>query len=83
MSEVKFDLKPVRKKPSRKYRKGSKYDPIIDSFMKSEYELVKVEVPEKDANYLRTQLKKRIDARDFQDKIEVSVVNNIAYLEKK
>ena len=83
MSDVKFDLKPVQKKPSRKYRKGSKYDPIIDSFMKSEHELVKVEVPEKDANYLRTQLKKRIDARDLQDKIEVSVVNNIAYLEKK
>ena len=83
MSDVKFDLKPVQKKPSRKYRKGSKYDPIIDSFMKSAHDLVKVEVPEKDANYLRTQLKKRIDARDLQDKVEVSVVNNIAYLEKK
>ena len=46
MSDVKFDLKPVKKKPSRKYRKGSKYDPIIDSFMESEHELVKVEVPD-------------------------------------
>ncbi|MCK4702001.1 hypothetical protein KAT55_01450 [Candidatus Bathyarchaeota archaeon] len=83
MSDVKFDLKPVEKKPSRKYRKGSKYDPIIDSFLESEHNLVKVEVADKDANYLRTQLKKRIDARDLQSKIEVSVVNNIAYLEKK
>ena len=83
MSDVKFDLKPVEKKPSRKYRKGSKYDPIIDSFLESEHDLVKVEVADKDANYLRTQLKKRIDARDLQSKIEVSVVNNIAYLEKK
>ncbi len=83
MSDVKFDLKPVEKKPSRKYRKGSKYDPIIDSFMESEHDLVKVEVPDKDANYLRTQLKKRIDARDLQSEVEVSVVNNIAYLEKK
>ena len=83
MSDVKFDLKPVEKKPSRKYRKGSKYDPIIDSFVESEHDLVKVEVPDKDANYLRTQLKKRIDARDLQSEIEVSVVNNIAYLEKK
>jgi len=83
MSDVKFDLKPVEKKPSRKYRKGSKYDPIIDSFLKSSHDLVKVDVPGKDANYLRTQLKKRIDARDIQSKIEVSVVNNIAYLEKK
>jgi hypothetical protein len=83
LSDVKFDLKPVEKKPSRKYRKGSKYDPIIDSFLESEHDLVKVEVSGKDANYLRTQLKKRIDARDLQSKIEVSVVNNIAYLEKK
>lgn len=83
MSDVKFDLKPVKKKPSRKYRKGSKYDPIIDMFLKSEHDLVKVEVPNKDANYLRTQLKKRIDAREMNQKIEVSVVNNIAYLEKK
>ncbi|MBW1723516.1 MAG: hypothetical protein JRJ78_15860 [Deltaproteobacteria bacterium] len=83
MSDVKFDLKPVEKKPSRKYRKGSKYDPIIDSFIESEHDLVKVEVPDKDANYLRTQLKKRIDARDLQSDVEVSVVNNIAYLEKK
>ena len=83
MSDVKFDLKPVEKKPSRKYRKGSKYDPIIDSFLENEHDLVKVEVSGKDANYLRTQLKKRIDARDLQSKMEVSVVNNIAYLEKK
>jgi hypothetical protein len=83
MSDVKFDLEPVEKKPSRKYRKGSKYDPLIDKFLSGEFGLVKVEVPEKDANYLRTQLKKRIDARELNDKIEVSVVNNVAYLEKR
>ena len=31
---MKFDLKPVDEKPSRRYRKGSKYDPILDAFMK-------------------------------------------------
>lgn len=82
MSEVKFDLKPVTKKPSRKYRKGSKYDPILDSFLSGDHELVKVEVANKDANYLRTQLNKRIEARDQQDRVKVSVVNNVAYLEK-
>ncbi len=82
MSEVKFDLQPVTKKPSRKYRKGSKYDPILDSFMGGEYNLVKVEVENKDANYLRTQLNKRIEARDIIAKVKVSVVNNVAYLEK-
>jgi hypothetical protein len=83
MSDVQFDLSPIEKKPSRKYRKGSKYDPIIDRFLGGKHDLVKVEVPQKDANYLRTQLKKRIDARDLNSKIEVSVVNNVAYLEKK
>jgi hypothetical protein len=82
LSEVKFDLKPVEKKPSRQYRKGSKYDPIIDSFMEGEHDLVEVEVPDKDANYLRTQLNKRIEARVLEDKVKVSVVNNVAYLEK-
>ena len=83
MSDIPFKLVDVEKKPSRKYRKGSKYDPIIDKFLNGKSSLVKVEVTGKDANYLRTQLKKRIDARDLNSKIEVSVVNNIAYLEKK
>lgn len=83
MSDVPFRLVDVEKKPSRKYRKGSKYDPIIDKFLSGKSGLVKVEVTGKDANYLRTQLKKRIDARDLNAKIEVSVVNNISYLEKK
>jgi hypothetical protein len=82
MSEIPFKLVDVEKKPSRKYRKGSKYDPIIDRFLNGKSALVKVEVTGKDANYLRTQLKKRIDARDLNSKIEVSVVNNVAYLEK-
>jgi len=82
MSDVNFELAPVERKPSRKYRKGSKYDPIIDTFLESEHDLVEVEVEGKEANYLRTQLNKRIDARDLQDKVEVSVVNNVAYLEK-
>ena len=83
MSDIPFKLLDVEKKPSRKYRKGSKYDPIIDKFLNGKSGLVKVEVTGKDANYLRTQLKKRIDARDLNSKIEVSVVNSIAYLEKK
>jgi hypothetical protein len=82
MSGIDFSLSPVTKKPSRKYRKGSKYDPIIDQFLSSDMNLVTVNVPSKDANYLRTQLKKRIDARDLNDKVEVSVVNNVTYIEK-
>jgi len=81
MSEVKFDLKPVDEKPHRRYRKGSKYDPIIDAFMEGDEGLVEVNVSGKDANYLRTQLKKRIEARELKG-VKVSVVNNSCYLEK-
>jgi len=82
MSEVKFNLKPVSEKPFRRYRKGSKYDPIIDAFMEGEEDLVEVNVSGRDANYLRTQLNKRIDARNLRN-IKVSVVNNVCYLEKE
>lgn len=81
MGEVKFDLKPVEEKPSRRYRKGSKYDLILDSFMENAEELVEVSVEGKEANYLRTQLDKRIEARTIEG-IKVSVVNNVCYLEK-
>ena len=80
MSKVKFDMKPVEKKPSRRYRKGSKYDPILDAFMAGEDKLVKVTVEGKDGNYLRTQLNKRIEAKEL--KVKTSVVNGVLYLEK-
>ena len=80
LSGVSFDLSPVDEMPKRKYRKGSKYDPILDAFLESKDKLVTVKVPGKDGNYIRTQLKKRIDARGL--KVEVSVVNNQVYMEK-
>lgn len=81
MSEIRFDLKPVDEKPTRKYRKGSKYDPILDAFVAGTEGLVEVRVRGKDANYLRTQLNKRIEARNLRD-VKVSVVNNVTYMEK-
>jgi hypothetical protein len=83
LNVIEFELEPVEKKPSRRYRRGSKYDPIIDSFLNGQHNLVKVDAVGKDANYLRTLLKKRIDARDLSNKVEVSVVSNNTYLEKK
>jgi hypothetical protein len=80
MGEVSFNLTPVTEKPSRRYRKGSKYDPILDAFMEGEARLVEVSLPGKEANYLRTLLNKRIEARNLR--VKVSVVKNIAYLEK-
>ena len=81
MSDVTFNLQPVDEKPTRKYRKGSKYDPLLDAFMSGPNDLVAVNVAGKDANYLRTQLNKRIDARNLSS-VKVSVVNNVCYLEK-
>jgi hypothetical protein len=81
MSELSFNLQPVTEKPLRKYRKGSKYDPIIEAFKEGRDNLVSVNVDGKDANYLRTQLNKRINARQLS-RIKVSVVNNVCYLEK-
>lgn len=81
MSDVMFNLQPVEEKPTRKYRKGSKYDPLLDAFTSGPNDLVSVNVEGKDANYLRTQLNKRIDARNLHS-LKVSVVNNVCYLEK-
>jgi hypothetical protein len=44
MSKVKFDLKPVDEKSSRRYRKGSKYYPIVEVFASGSENLVAVEV---------------------------------------
>ena len=82
VAPIPFSFDAVKSKPKRKYRKGSKYDPILEGFFKSEHKLVKVQVTGKDANYIRTQLNKRIEATTKYSKIKVSVVNNIAYLEK-
>lgn len=81
MSEVKFTLKAVDKRRSRRYRKGSKYDPILDTFLGGVNNLVEVNVSGKDADYLRIQLDKRIKAKSLGG-VRVSVVNDTCYLEK-
>ena len=82
MSELKFSLKTVQKKPSRtRARKSGKYDPVIDAFLKSSDELVEVNVEGIDGTYLRTQIKSRIESRDIKA-IKTSVINNILYLER-
>ena len=80
MDALKYKLKAIDEKPTRTYAKGSKYDPIIDAFLKFEHPLVTV-TTEKDPNYLRTQLMKRITSRELST-ITVSVANSEVYLEK-
>lgn len=79
---VTFKFKPVKSKPKRKYRKGSKYDPLLDAFIAGNETLVEVTIPEKEPNYIRTQLNKRIDAVKKYKGIAVSVANNTCFLEK-
>ena len=80
MGKVIFNLTPVADKPLRHYRKGSKYDPILDAFLEGEARLVEVSLAGKEANYLRIRLNKRI--KDRKLRVRVSVVNNKCYLEK-
>jgi hypothetical protein len=61
----------------------SKYDPIIDKFLEGNFDLVKVEVKGHEADYLLSKLQNRVDLRNLNSKIEVHMVNNIVYLEKK
>ena len=55
---------------------------IINAFARARARLVEVKVEGKDPNYIRTQLNKRIEARELEG-VKVSVVNNVAYLEKE
>jgi len=80
MSDVKFELKPVEKKP-RRYRAVSKYDPVLNAFLEGKDNLVEVSIEDRDANYPRMQLNKRAKARELKG-IKVSVVNDVCYLEK-
>jgi hypothetical protein len=75
-------MESVTSKPQRKYRKGSKYDAIIDEFIKSPQKIVKVNIADTKANYLSSQLMKRLVVRKLTETIDASVVNNESYLEK-
>lgn len=78
-----FKFSPVTEKPTRKYRKGSKYDPVLDAFKSGKDNLVAVTIEGKDANYIRTQLNKRLEANSRKYRgFAISVVNDVCYLEK-
>ncbi|RJS87279.1 hypothetical protein CW701_00760 [Candidatus Bathyarchaeota archaeon] len=61
MGELRYTLKPVESKPRRRYRRGSKYDPIIDAFLESGKDVVEVEVEGKNPNYVRMQLRSSLE----------------------
>ena len=86
-SQVKFEFEDVNEKEKRRYKKGSKYDSIIDAYLTSpKYKakgdgLQKLEPKDEiDSSYLSLQIKKRIVIRELP--IKVSVSNGIIYFEK-
>jgi len=79
--EMDFKINPVKKKPTRKYRKGSKYDPILEGFAKANIPLAEIEVEGKTASYLSTQLGKRLEDNKKLAHISVSTANGMCYLE--
>ena len=80
-AKVEYTFNPISKKPTRKYRKGSKYDPILEGFIKSGHALAEVSVEGKTASYLKTQLKNRLDDNSKLAHITVSTANGQCYLE--
>jgi hypothetical protein len=83
MAENSFTLVDVERKPRRTFAKKNKYEPIITMFCEKTSNLCRVEVDGKSANYVRLQLKKRIDALDLGKQVKASVINGVVYLEKK
>ena len=83
MADHSFNLTEVEQKPHRTFSKKSRYEPIITMFCERNSNLCRVEVAGKNANYVRLQLKKRIDAQELGNQVKVSVVNEVVYLEKK
>jgi len=68
--------KPVKRLRGRR----SKYDPIIDQFLDSGNDLVKIEVEDRKASYIAAQLANRIKVRGLN--IVASASCDFAYLEK-
>jgi hypothetical protein len=81
MSEIKYEMKPATEKRKSKRRSTSMFDPIIDEFISSGYDLVEVTVEGREPSYMLTQLKQRIGRRGLD--IEVSRSTDSLYLEKK
>jgi hypothetical protein len=81
-SEIRFELKPVDERPKRGFKRRSKYDPIIDRFLTENHDLVRVEVKDKDAGYMRINLNRLIISRGMKDRVKASMVSGGVYLEK-
>jgi len=82
---ITFDVVPIEETPARKYTKKSKYDPVIDAFIASGNATAEIKIQKKDskeyleANYIRTQLAKRITTRELTT-VKVNVINDRCFM---
>ena len=80
----KYELTEVQEKPSRAFKRKSKYLPIVNNFLEKTVGrngvIMTLATEGKDANYMRTQIKKIIDNDGLP--INVGVANNQLYLER-
>lgn len=82
MPDIEYSINPVDKKPRKNTRKGSnKYAPIIEAFLESGHDLVRVDNTGKGAYYLSQQLNKACEKMDI-DSVNVTVRNKEVYLGK-
>jgi len=81
MPDIQYTIDPVDKKPRKNTRKGSnKYAPIIEAFLESGHDLVRVDNTGKEAYYLSMQLRNTCEKIGV-DTVNVSVRNKEVYLE--
>lgn len=79
-----INQKPLLQPPETrrlKYRL-EEYDPIIDKFIESGERLVEITVEDRQANYVKTVLEKRIREKGIEGEVEASYVGECLYLER-
>jgi len=80
-NELEFSIRDVAEKEPRTYKKGSKYDKLLNTFLSGNHKLSELTVSDiEDASYLRLQISKRIQKKNLS--IKASVTNGKVYLER-
>ena len=80
MGELIYSFKPVSEIPKKQYMKRSKYDPILNEFLRNGYRIAEVNVEGIDASNLYLILKRRIERRGLP--ISIEVIDKRVYLSR-
>ena len=65
-----------------KTMRGSIYDPILDQFLESEYDIAEITVEGKNPISSRVMIDRRIRLRGLRDKVRVGYIGGVMYLKK-